>query len=360
MRSKILLTLFTLSCIFALGLAHAQEAQDPNDEDDARGTFLKSRENKSSVPTAGNTGGGGTSGVGTIGGATSSVRPRPTPRPTPRATPRPTPPRDVTAKNTKKPTPKATPKTGAGAQNNSGGQTASVKPPTNNTGDPSMVKVKLDPSSIGLGYSLFQRGTGEEPFRVDPSNEFRSGDQVRIWLEPSADGYLYIFNTTNNGKASLIYPDVRLNGGNNKVKAHFPFELPSAEEKDPANRWFSFYGSAGTEQVYILLTREPLKSLPNNPAALASYCSQNKNADGACQVQDSVWSTIKAFDQKDQVYVAKNNAEVGQKQARAEKPGEINSRGFGLAPKEPAPTIIFMNASADRSVLFAKLELKHN
>ena len=355
MRLKLLLSLLMLASLFVLGIVHAQEAQDPNDEEEgARGAFLKSRETKSTVPTAGNS--GGSSGVGGFG-PTKAAQPKATPRPVARATPKPTPRAITIASNPKKPTNSGgkTPVKG-----NSGGTTASVKPPTNNEGGASMVKVKLDPSSIGLGYTLFQRGAGDEPYRVDPANEFRTGDGVRIWLEPSADGYLYIFNTTNNGKASLIYPDIRLNKGANLVKAHFPFELPSGEEKDPNDRWFSFYGSTGTEQIYVLLTKEPLKGIPANPTALASYCAQNKNSDGACQVQDSVWTSIKAFDQKDQVYVAKTSNDFGQKQSKAERPTETASRGFGMAPKEAAPTVVFMNASADRSVLFAKLELKHN
>ncbi len=359
MRSKLLLIMFTLASLLALGIAHAQE-QDPNEEDGARGTFLKSRETKTNVPTAGNAG-GGSSGVGGFN-QPSAARPiaKATPKPTqrPKATPKPQP-REVMAKNTgSKKTPKNS-NAGTSVKGTSEGTTASVKPPTNN-GGASMVKVKLDPSSIGLGYTLFQRGVGDEAYRVDPDNAFRSGDAVRLLLEPSADGYLYIFNTTNNGKASLIYPNADLNKGGNQVKAHYPFELPSAEEKNPNNRWFSFYGTTGTEQIYVVLTKEPLKGLPANPTALAAYCAQNKNADGACLVQDSVWAGIKAFDQQDKVYVAKNTAEVGQKQTSAERPSDTKSRGFGLAPKEAAPTVVFMNASADRSVLFAKLELKHN
>jgi hypothetical protein len=357
MRTKLLLLLFLSVSIFALGLARAQEAQDPNEEEEgARGTFLKSRENKATVPTSGNSG-GGSSGIGTIGGPTSAARPAGAarPRPTPKPTPRPTPKTMSAKNNTKKPLP-PTSKGG-----NSGGQTASVKPPTNNTGggNPSMVKVKLDPSSVGLGYSLFQRGAGDEPIRVDPANSFRTGDAVRIWLEPSADGYLYIFNTTNNGIAHFVYPDMRIGGGDNRVKAHRPFELPGADNPDPRFRWFAFYGQAGTEQLYILLTKEPIKGLPASPAELKAYCSQNTKGD-ECVVQESVWAQVKSFDQQDKVYVAKNTAEVGQKQAKAERPSEVASRGFGLVPTEPAPTVVFMNASADRSVLFAKLELKHN
>jgi opacity protein-like surface antigen len=347
MRSKILLVLFTLACSAALFVAHAQEPQDPNEEDGARGTFMKSR------PEGGGSGsiGGGNSG----GGVTGSFRPESTPKPVARATPRPTAkatPRQTTASN--RPKPGKTP-----TKTNTGGQTAGNNPTKTNTGggDPAFVNVKLDPSSIGLGYSVFQRNKNDEPVRVDPSNEFRSGDQLRFWFEPNADGYLYIFNTTNNGKPTLVYPDSNLNGGNNKVRSHYPFELPSADNP-PQYRWFSFYGSAGTEQLYVVLTKEPLAGLPTG-AALAGYCKNRTNSDGVCEPDAKLWASVKAFDQQDQVVVAKNTKEVGQVQAKAERPSETNSRGFGMVRNEPAPTVVFMNASADRSVLFAKIEFIH-
>ena len=354
MRTKILLSLFALASLFTLGLTRAQEVQDPQEDEGTRDVFLSSRKPASSG--TGTIGGNSNfSGSGTIAKATPKPTPKPAAaaRPTPKPTPKPGPGSVTTAKNTPKPPVKGNGNTG------SSGTTASVKPPTNNNGGASIVNVKLDPSSIGLGYSLFQRGAGDEPIRVDPTNEFRTGDAVRISLEPNVDGYLYIFNTTDNGKATMIYPSSHLNGGNNRVKGHFPFELPSAEEKNPNDRWFSFYGATGTEQIYIVLTKEPLRGLPQGLSSVTAYCAQHKDANGQCQVEDGLWAQIKGFDQKDQVKVAKNSAGVGQKQAKAERPTEVASRGFGLAPQESAPTIIFMNASADRSVLFAKLELVH-
>ena len=45
MRLKLLLSIFSLSCLFVLGYVHAQEPQDPegDDETSVRGVFLKSR-----------------------------------------------------------------------------------------------------------------------------------------------------------------------------------------------------------------------------------------------------------------------------------------------------------------------------
>ena len=59
---------------------------------------------------------------------------------------------------------------------------------------------------IGLGLTLFMRDSNGLAVRTDPEHVFQKGDRVRVLLETNTDGYLYIFNTTNNGPATMIYP----------------------------------------------------------------------------------------------------------------------------------------------------------
>jgi Domain of unknown function (DUF4384) len=112
--------------------------------------------------------------------------------------------------------------------------------------------------AIGLGYTLFMRDAGGRGMRVEPGHEFHNGDRVRISLEPNIDGYLYVFHTENDGAPEMIYPDSRLDAGDNSIEAHVPFEVPSSEESDESLRWFTFYGNGGTEHLYVVVTRELL------------------------------------------------------------------------------------------------------
>src|SRR5258705_5921986 len=82
-------------------------------------------------------------------------------------------------------------------------------------------------SKIGLGLTLFTRDANGLAVRVDPSHEFHKGDSVRILLETNADGYLYIFNTTDGGSPVMIYPSPELDEGGNYIRSHVPFEIPS-------------------------------------------------------------------------------------------------------------------------------------
>ena len=54
--------------------------------------------------------------------------------------------------------------------------------------------------------TLFTRDSNGLAIRVDPDHVFRKGDRVRVLLETNTDGYLYIFNQTNDGPVVMIYP----------------------------------------------------------------------------------------------------------------------------------------------------------
>ena len=115
---------------------------------------------------------------------------------------------------------------------------------------------------IGLGYTLYKQESGGGPMRVALSQEFHKGDAVRLVIESNIDGYLYLFHTENDGQPEMIFPDARLNGGDNYIRAHVPNEAPSSREADPRFRWFIFDDKAATERIYLIIARKPLAGVP--------------------------------------------------------------------------------------------------
>jgi Domain of unknown function (DUF4384) len=206
---------------------------------------------------------------------------------------------------------------------------------------------------IGLGYTLFMRESTGHSVRVAPDHEFHNGDRVRISLEPSVDGYLYVFHTEGNGSPEMIYPDPRLDGGENWIAAHVPMEVPSAEETDERLRWFTFYGDPGTERLYVVVTREPLPLVPTGED-LISFCQNNKDR---CpwhpldevwkQVQDGTRASVKVVTSKS----------FGQTETDKEK--DATTRGLGLDQTAPEPAVIRMNASTNAPILVTVLDLIH-
>jgi Domain of unknown function (DUF4384) len=206
---------------------------------------------------------------------------------------------------------------------------------------------------IGLGYTLFMRDQFGRAVRVDPTHAFHNGDSVRVSLEPSIDGYLYIFHTENDGLPEMIYPDSRLDYGDNLIDAHVPVEVPSSEATDERLRWFTFYGNGGVERLYIVVTRDPLPGVPTGDT-LVSFCAANKDRCPWHPAAD-VWAQVQVGAKADVKIVT--SSQFGQPQSNAEV--VATTRGLGLDQSAPQPSVIRMTASTKAPVLVTVLDLLH-
>jgi Domain of unknown function (DUF4384) len=213
---------------------------------------------------------------------------------------------------------------------------------------------KNSPPAIGLGYTLFMRDADGRGLRVEPGHEFHNGDRVRISLEPNVDGYLYVFHTENDGAPEMIYPDSRLDAGDNSIEAHVPLEVPSSEESDERLRWFAFYGNGGTEHLYVVVTREPLSSVPAGDE-LVALCTTSKDK---CPLHPSteVWDRVMRDMVRSNIRVV-TAKQFGQAQTDTEK--VATTRGLGLDQSAPQPSVIRINASTTDPMLVTVLDLIH-
>ena len=200
--------------------------------------------------------------------------------------------------------------------------------------------------------TLFTRDSNGLAIRVDPEHVFRKGDRVRVLLETNTDGYLYIFNQTNDGPVVMIYPDKDLDEAGNYIKAHVPWEIPSGASDDERLRWLVFDEYPGNERLFFVLTREPLKNVPIEDE-LISFCS---NASGNCPLRPSteVWDLISK--QMQEPLAKDQNAKYGRAQTKPEQ--QAATRGLGLAKDDPEPSLIMM-ASSKSPMLVATLDLVH-
>src|ERR1041385_4439113 len=233
------------------------------------------------------------------------------------------------------------------------------KPPDKTTGKPGPSKPGPSPSEpstpvnarrLGLGVTLFMRDSNGLAVRVDPDHVFRQGDRVRVLLETNTDGYLYIFNTTNDGPASMIYPDASLDEAGNYLQAHVPFEIPTSLGGEERLRWFAFDDVAGTEHLFFVFTREPLKGIPIDDDLIA-FCR-----DSRCPVQpnEEVWAAVQKGMQEP--LKTDKTAKFGTAETDGEQ--QAATRGLGLAKDDPQPSVVMM-ASSSRATLVATLDLIH-
>ncbi len=278
----------------------------PQDGDDVRGAFLTSRPKEKPATSA------------------STSRP---PRKRPKSTPTPVPDKSTDKSPDKKP----------------GGPSGSSKPATPDS-------KPVNARRMGLGMTLFSRDANGLAIRVDPDHVFRKGDRVRILLETNTDGYLYIFNRTNDGPAVMIYPDAELDEGGNYLQAHVPFEIPAPDAEQERLRWFAFDDVGGTERVFFVFTREPLKDVPIEDELLA-FCRDNK-----CpwRPSDQIWEQV----QKQSQEPLKSDRTQNYGKAQTDTEHNASTRGLGLAKDDPQPSVIMM-ATSSSPLLVAVLDLIH-
>jgi hypothetical protein len=233
--------------------------------------------------------------------------------------------------------------------------TTSSSAATNANANPAVNRddVKRMQPPIGLGYTVFMRDASGRSIRVEPSHEFHTGDRIRLALEPSVDGFLYIFDSEDGGVPKMIYPDPRLDGGDNWIEAHVPVEVPSSEEAEERLRWFEFYGQPGGDRIFVIVTREPLPIVPTGDE-LVALCSSSKDK---CPWQPpaEVWAKIDSATKAEvKVATTKNFGE-----AQTEREKVATTRGLGLDQSIPPPSVIRMSASSRQPMLVTILDLVH-
>ena len=237
--------------------------------------------------------------------------------------------------------------------NNSGNTGVEVKTTTKNTkpDNKGTVVRPVNTQRLGLGLTLFTRDATGLAVRADPNRVFQKGDRVRVLLETNTDGFLYIFNTTNDGPPVMIYPNADLFGGGNYLQAHVPFEIPSSDATEERLRWLVFDENAGNERLFFVFTKEPLLGLPIEDD-LVALCRDSKSA---CPVRPTadVWLQIET--ESKHPLQSDTSAQNGIALSKAEQQG---TRGIGLAKDDPQPSLIMM-ASAKTATLVTTLDLIH-
>lgn len=132
----------------------------------------------------------------------------------------------------------------------------------------------------GMRVEVLQyKGNKLEP--VDPSSEFRSGDQIKVRFQSNFRGYVYIINVSPGGKRRLLFP--------------YPGETKNEIEPDriyylPREGVIEFDEEKGVEVLQVVMSRNRIPFLDaaiNSPdgelsgsAASAAAELQNETAQG--------------------------------------------------------------------------------
>ena len=183
------------------------------------------------------------------------------------------------------------------------------------------------PGYLGLCYKILLLDLGgrtrdivfapDQPFLREVSERypFHSGDCIRMKFQTNADGYLYIFHRGSNSQGMRLFPDPRINGGQNFV---YRFE----EIVIPSSGWFQFDERPGVEDLYLFFSPQPIGQFNN----LMSAQTQD--------LPEGAWTQVTAATTS--LLPPRPDA------VRSQKPGRSleykgDEKGVGDRAKQPAP-----------------------
>lgn len=82
---------------------------------------------------------------------------------------------------------------------------------------------------------------------VDPSTEFKAGDQIKIQFQSNFEGYIYVVNIEPNGKRKLLFPFPE--ASDNAVRPDERYDIP------PGTAAIEFDNEKGTEVLQVIMSR---------------------------------------------------------------------------------------------------------
>ncbi|MBI4748931.1 MAG: DUF4384 domain-containing protein [Acidobacteria bacterium] len=141
---------------------------------------------------------------------------------------------------------------------------------------PVRARPKVKSAPLGLELQLLKKSPTGRAEAVNPLSTFFTDDQLRIWVRPNYDGYLYVFNhsETPDGRPlnqpQLIYPDSRIGNGRNFLRQGQEYILPGEclDGTNPDECWYTITPPVGNEVFTIVYSRELLLSLVDRQSGI--------------------------------------------------------------------------------------------
>jgi hypothetical protein len=112
---------------------------------------------------------------------------------------------------------------------------------------------------------LIKRADGSEG-ESSLASVFHTGDRLRLGVTANQDGFLYVVHQKEGEDGQIMFPDSRVNHGENYVTNNQEFVLPpiNCPLPDPDNEcWYEVTDDPAQEYFIIVFSRDQITDLPN-------------------------------------------------------------------------------------------------
>jgi Domain of unknown function (DUF4384) len=107
---------------------------------------------------------------------------------------------------------------------------------------------------LGLRYSILKEAPGGGTVEVDGATVFRSGDRIRVTVATTETAYAYVVTKGSSGKWRVLFPSPEIGQGSNLIPGGVIYPIP-------AGHWFAFDEQVGEENLFVMVSRTPVKDL---------------------------------------------------------------------------------------------------
>lgn len=109
---------------------------------------------------------------------------------------------------------------------------------------------------MSMTYEVHVDRTPGMARHVPETESYGSGEKFRFRVTAPEDGSLYVFERGSSGQWDILYPQARINGGQNFIRANQPVVIP------PVGRGsFQFDATPGVENVIMCFSSRPVPTL---------------------------------------------------------------------------------------------------
>lgn len=112
---------------------------------------------------------------------------------------------------------------------------------------------------------LIKRTDGSEG-ESSLASVFHTGDRLRLGVTANQDGFLYVVYQKEGEDGQIMFPDSRVNHGENYVSNNAEFVLPpiNCPDPDPNHCWYEVTADPEQEYFIIVFSRDQITDLPNS------------------------------------------------------------------------------------------------
>jgi hypothetical protein len=98
-----------------------------------------------------------------------------------------------------------------------------------------------------------------------PASVFHPGDQLRLGVTANQNGFLYVIYEKEEQDGLVMFPDSRVNNGENYVGKNREFILPpvNCAATDPNECWYTVTDDPTKEFFIVVFSRDQILDLPN-------------------------------------------------------------------------------------------------